>query len=279
MAVAFPGRTKRVSRKGNPEGRMSLIDHLIEFRQRIIKAVLALVVCSIIGWFLYDWVYAQLTAPMNAVAAQRGIEADKVALNFNGLTTAFSNRINLSIWMGLILSSPVAIYQAWAYLVPALTRREKRISLAFAAVTIPLFLSGCAFGFWVLPKAVEILLGFTPLTAYNLPEAALYFRFVTRLVLVFGFTWVMPVALVGMIFAGIIPGHSLLRQWRPALVVIFVIAAIVTPTPDAYTMFFLAAPLVVLYFVAALIGLWIGKRRAAAAPEWTKLPDDRASAL
>ena len=267
MAVAFPGRTKRVSRKGNPEGRMSLIDHLIEFRQRIIKAVLALVVCSIIGWFLY------------AVAAQRGIEADKVALNFNGLTTAFSNRINLSIWMGLILSSPVAIYQAWAYLVPALTRREKRISLAFAAVTIPLFLSGCAFGFWVLPKAVEILLGFTPLTAYNLPEAALYFRFVTRLVLVFGFTWVMPVALVGMIFAGIIPGHSLLRQWRPALVVIFVIAAIVTPTPDAYTMFFLAAPLVVLYFVAALIGLWIGKRRAAAAPEWTKLPDDRASAL
>ncbi|CCH72576.1 Sec-independent protein translocase protein TatC [Nostocoides australiense Ben110] len=279
MAPGLPGSAKRAARKANPEGRMSLIEHLIEFRQRLIKAALALVVCSIIGWFLYDWVYAHLTAPMESVAAERGIEADKVALNFAGLTTAFSQRVNLSVWLGLIMASPVIMYQLWAYIVPALTKKEKRVSMAFVAVTLPLFLIGCAFGYWVLPKAVEILLSFTPVNAYNLPEAAMYFRFVTRLILVFGVTWVMPVALVGLIFAGIIPGNALFKQWRPALVLIFIISAIVTPTPDPVTMFFMAGPLIVLYFIAAWIGILIGRRRAKNAPDWTKYADDEASPL
>ena len=276
--AVMPKRQK-LKRKDNPEGRMSLVEHLLEFRDRLIKCAIALLVFAILGWFLFDFVYAHLTAPIEAVAKERGIDADKVALNFAGLTSAFSQRVNLAIWVGVILSSPVWLYQAWAYIVPALTRKERRVSMAFIGMTIPLFLAGCAFGYWMLPKAVRILLSFTPVNAYNLPEAALYFRFVTRLILVFGITWVMPVFLVGLMFVGAIPGRSLLKQWRPAVVTIFIISASVTPTPDPVTMFFMAAPLILLYFAAAIFGLRLDKRRAAAAPEWTHVADDDASAL
>lgn len=258
---------------------MSLIDHFLELRDRVIKCAIALVLFSILGWVLYDFVYAHLTAPIEAVAAKRGIDQEKVALNFAGLTAAFSQHVNIAIWVGIILSSPVWLYQAWAYIVPALTRKERTVSLAFIGLTIPLFLGGCAFGYYMLPKAVEILLSFTPANAYNLPEAALYFRFVTRLILVFGITWILPVFLVGLISIGAVPGRALLRQWRPAVVIICVLSAIITPTPDPVTMFFMAGPLIFLYFGAALFGIWIDKRRAAAAPEWTNVADEEASPL
>ena len=271
-------RTK-VKRKDNPEGRMSLVDHLLEFRDRLIKCALALVAMSIVGWIKYDWVYAQLTSPIRAVAEKRNLQDVIVNLNYAGATAAFSQRVNLSIWVGVILASPVIIYQPWAYILPALTRREKRLSMAFVGATIPLFLIGCAFGYWILPRAWEILYGFTPAGALNITEAALYFRTVTRFILIFGVTWVMPVFLVGLIAIGIIPGRSLIRQWRPAIVAICVLSAIITPTPDPVTMFFMAGPLVFLYFGAALFGIWIDKRRAAAAPEWTHVADEEASPL
>ncbi len=278
MAPKLPGRATRVRRKDNPEGRMPLVEHLLEFRNRLIKCALALLVCSIAGWFLYDPVYKALTAPVADVRADSG-ENSLVALNYAGLTSAFSQRVNLAIWVGLILASPIILYQIWAYVVPALTRKERRTSQVFLGATIPLFLAGCAFGYWLLPKAVKILLSFTPDDAANLPEAAVYFRFVTRLILVFGATWVLPVFLVGLVAVGALPGRSLLRQWRPALIIIFIISAVVTPTPDPITMFAMAAPLIVLYFVASYIGIRIDKRRAAAQPDWTHVPDDQASPL
>lgn len=258
---------------------MSLVEHLIEFRTRVIKCAIALLIGSIIGWFSFDFVFAHLTQPIYDVATSRGMEGLLVNLNYAGATAAFSQRVNLAIWVGVILASPVWLYQAWAYIVPALTSKERRVSAAFIGATIPLFLIGCAFGYWILPRAYQILYGFTPEGAANLLEASMYFRTVTRFILVFGFTWILPVFLVGLIAVGVIPGRSLLRQWRPAVVGVFVVSAVVTPTPDPVTMFFMAAPLLVLYFVAALFGVRFAKRREAAKPEWTALEDDQASAL
>ena len=233
-------------RKSNPEGRMSLVDHLLEFRNRVVKSAIALFLGAIIGWVLFDFVYEHLTAPLVAVAKSRGQEGQLVTLNYGGLTAPFSQRINLSIWVGVIVASPVWLYQAWAYIVLALTPKERKLSYAFIGSTIPLFAAGCAFGFWTLPKAVKILLGFTPNGAANLR---------------------------------IVPGRSLMRQWRPAIIGVFVVSAVVTPTPDPLTMFLMAAPLMVLYFLAALIGIRIDKRRDASAPSWTSVSDDQASAL
>lgn len=257
---------------------MSLGDHLREFRRRVFIAAAALVVGSVIGWYLFDIIYEHLTAPIANIAEQRG-EGSLIDLNYAGLTAAFSQRLSLAIWAGTIMSSPTWLWQFWAFIVPGLTKKEKRISLLFIAAIVPLFLGGCWFGYTTLPKAVEILLGFTPEGAANLPEAALYFSFVTRFILVFGFAFLFPVVLVALNVVGVLSSHVMLKGWRPAIVIIFIFAAIATPTPDPYTMLLLATPLVVLYFVAYGVTRILDRRRAKARPDWLEASDDEASEL
>lgn len=257
---------------------MSLGDHLREFRRRLFIAAAALVACSVVGWYLFDIIYEHLTAPIQNIAEERG-EGALIDLNYAGLTAAFSQRLSLAIWAGTILSAPMWLWQAWAFIVPGLTKKEKRISLLFIAAIVPLFLGGCWFGYVTLPKAVEILLGFTPEGAANLPEAALYFSFVTRFILVFGIAFLFPVVLVALNVARVLPAHVMLKGWRPAVVLIVLFAAIATPTPDPYTMLLLAAPLVFLYFVAYGIARLIDRRRAADRPDWLEAADDEASTL
>lgn len=257
---------------------MSLGDHLREFRRRIFIAAAALLICSVIGWYLFDVLYEHLTAPIQKIADQRG-QGSLIDLNYAGLTAAFSQRLSLSIWAGTILSSPMWLWQAWAFIVPGLTRKEKRISLAFIAAIVPLFLGGCWFGYTTLPKAVEILLGFTPEGAANLPEASLYFSFVTRFILVFGGAFLFPVFLVALNVVGVLPSRVMLKGWRPAVVLIAVFAAVATPTPDPYTMLLLMTPLVVLYFVAYGVARIIDGRRAKSRPDWIETSDDEASTL
>lgn len=257
---------------------MALGDHLREFRRRLFIAAGALLVCSVIGWYLFDIIYDHLTAPIQNIAEQRGQDA-LIDLNYAGLTADFSQRLSLAIWAGTIMSAPMWLWQAWAFVVPGLTKKEKRISQMFVAAIVPLFLGGCWFGYSTLPKAVEILLGFTPEGAANLPEAALYFSFVTRFILVFGFAFLFPVVLVALNVVGLLPSHIMLKGWRPAIVLIVVFAAIATPTPDPYTMLLLATPLVMLYFVAYGIARLLDRRKAKDRPEWLEASDEEASAL
>ncbi|CAN7441788.1 twin-arginine translocase subunit TatC [Knoellia sp. LjRoot47] len=257
---------------------MSLGDHLREFRRRLFIAAAALIVCSVIGWYLFDTIYEHLTAPIANIAEQRG-EGSLIDLNYAGLTAAFSQRLSLSIWAGTIMSAPMWLWQAWAFVVPGLTRKEKRLSLMFVAAIVPLFLGGCWFGYTTLPKAVEILLGFTPEGAANLPEASLYFAFVTRFILVFGIAFLFPVVLVALNVVGVLPAHVMIKGWRPAVVLIVVFAAIATPTPDPYTMLLLATPLIVLYFVAYGIARLIDRRRSQDRPDWLDASDEEASPL
>lgn len=257
---------------------MSLGDHLREFRRRLFIAAAALIVCSVVGWYLFDIIYEHLTAPIANIARQRG-EGSLIDLNYAGLTAAFSQRLSLAIWAGTIMSAPMWLWQAWAFVVPGLSRKEKRISLMFIAAIVPLFLGGCWFGYTTLPKAVEILLGFTPEGAANLPEASLYFSFVTRFILVFGIAFLFPVVLVALNVVGVLPSRVMLKGWRPAIVIIFVFAAIATPTPDPYTMLLLATPLIILYFVAYGVARILDRRRAQDRPDWLAASDDEASSL
>ena len=265
-----------LGRKRTADGRMSLGDHLRELRRRFIIAAAAIAVGSVIGWVKYDWLFDQIMAPLRKVAAER---KGLVNINFGGITQPFTVQLQVALFVGVIVASPVWLYQLWGFIVPGLTKREKRTTMAFIASAVPLFLLGCLFATFAVPRAVEVLLGFTPQGAANLPDAALYLTFVTRFILAFGLAFLLPVFLVGLNLAHVLPARIMLKGWRIAVLLIFVFAAMMTPTPDAWTMLVLALPMVGFFFAAVGISTLLDKRRARKEPEWAKVPDDEASPL
>jgi sec-independent protein translocase protein TatC len=264
-------------RRRNPEGRMSLGDHLRELRRRLVIAAIAVALGSVVGWLQYDWLLTTLTEPLRVVSHQRA--GSLVGINFGGVTSAFSIKLKVSMFVGVLLASPVWLYELWAFIVPGLTRREKRTAVGFIGAAVPLFLGGCYLAHWALPKAVEVLLGFTPTGAVNLTNASDYLTFVIRFILAFGLAFLLPVLLVALNVAHVLPAHVMLKGWRPAVMLIFVFSAMMTPTPDAWTMIALALPMVGLYFGAYGVALLLDRRRARHEPEWTHVADDEASSL
>jgi len=258
---------------------MTLAEHFREFRRRVIVSGASIAVVAIaIGIWFYWPIYWKLTEPWEQYKAAN--PDTLIVLNFGEATSALSQRISLSIWAGVILSSPIWLYQIWAFIVPGLTKKEKRWSLGFIAAMVPLFLTGVFVAYSVLPTALMVLYGFTPPGASNLQDNAKYFAFVTRLILVFGIGFLLPVFIVALNLVGVLPSRVILGGWRIATLLIMVFAAVATPTGDAYTMLLLGGPLLVLYLIAGVIARFIDRRRERDRPEWaTDLADDQASAL
>lgn len=256
---------------------MSLTDHLREFRRRLMIAALSVVVTAVVSALNYERIFTFLAAPFNDYK-DANPQSD-ISLNFGEATSAFSNLITLSVFVGVIAASPVWLYQIWAFVVPGLTKKEKRVSLGFIAATVPLFLGGCFLAYLVLPQSLQLLYGFSPEGTSNIQQVSAYFSFVTRFILVFGAGFLFPVFLVAFNAVGILPAAKMIKGWRVAVVLIFVFAAVATPTADPMTMFLLAGPLILLYFVAYAIARIIDRRREQSRPDWLETSDDEASAL
>jgi sec-independent protein translocase protein TatC len=256
---------------------MTLSEHFREFRRRLFISAAAVVVASIVAGLFYDEVFAFLSEPFNEY--RRANPQSTISLNFGEATSALSNLISLSIFVGVVAASPVLLWQLWAFVVPGLTRKEKRISMVFLGATIPLFLAGCYLGYLILPQSLSILYGFSPSGTSNIQQVSMYFSFVTRFILVFGVGFLFPVVLVGLNAIGAMPATRLIRGWRVAVVLIFVFAAVATPTADPFTMFVFAAPLTALYFAAWLVCRVLDKRKEKARPAWLDVDDAEASAL
>lgn len=260
---------------------MPLADHLRELRNRIVVSLVAILLASIVGWWRYQDLFTAITRPFVDVATEKGLATASV--NFQTLTDSFSTLITVGLFVGVVLACPIWIYQMWAFVVPGLTRKEKRVSLVFGAVSGPLFVGGCVAGFLILPRAVHALLSFTPPTASNIMPASDYLSFVLKFLLAFGCGFLLPVFLVALNAAHLLPARVMLKAWRMAVFLIFVFAAMMTPTPDAYTMILMALPLVALFFAAVGISALLDRRRARRArqvdPGWGALPDDQPSPL
>lgn len=226
---------------------MSLRSHFAEFRKRLVLVAAGVLLGAIGGWFVYEPVFQILQDPLMDAAATR---ETAIALNFNGAFTALDMRFKVSFFLGLIASSPWWLYQLWAFITPGLTRRERRYTVGFVAAAVPLFLAGGLMAWWVLPRAVVLLVDFVPDGALNLQDAQGYLIFVMRIMLAFGIAFLLPVIMVAVNFAGVVRASTFRGAWRWAVMLAFIFAAMMTPTADVLTMFLLALPIVALYFAA-----------------------------
>lgn len=237
-----------MARKKNPDAKMSLSGHLKELRNRLFWSALFIVAGSIGGWFMFDFVFNELQRPIVQLADQPGSNA---TINFPTVVSAFDVRLQVSIFLGLLMSSPIWLYNLWAFITPGLKQKERRYTIGFVVVAVPLFIGGCALAWSSLPSFVRVLVGFTPAGSANVINASEYILFTIRILLVFGIAFVLPVVLVMLNFAGVITADNILKSWRMAVFVSAVVGAIATPVAEPMAMFLLMVPLLMLYFLAA----------------------------
>lgn len=243
----------------NREGRMTLGEHFVELRKRLFRSAIGLLIGAVIGWFLAGWVLDALREPIIQIAKQQNRLAE---LNYDNITGAFDLKLQIAVTIGVVISSPIWLYQIWAFFVPALSRKELKYGLGFFFTAVPLFLAGCAAGWFVVPHIVQLLTSFAPNEDTAFIQAKDYFDFVLKLVVAIGVAFVLPVFLVLLNFVGVLSAQSIIKSWRWALLVIFLFTAIATPSADIVSMFLLAIPMVVLYFAAWVIS-WFHDRRVA----------------
>ncbi|MDO5619665.1 MAG: twin-arginine translocase subunit TatC [Kocuria sp.] len=238
---------------------MALAEHLREFRNRLIISAIATVIGMVGGFFLYFPFMEWLTEPIKQLNQQESREA---FLNFGGVGGSFNVMVEVSIILGLIIASPVWLYQLWAFITPALHKKEKRYAYGFVIAAVPLFLGGCFLGIVTMPAAVFALTAFNPEDTGNVIEAVPYVRFVLQLILTIGLACVLPVLLVGLNMLGMLSGRTLLKAWRWVIILVLLLAAIVAPGPDMMVMFYIAAPLMGLFFLSVGVCLFNDRRRA-----------------
>jgi sec-independent protein translocase protein TatC len=238
---------ERTSRRNKAGGKMTLAEHLIEFRKRLVIAGIGLLIGAVVGWLLSGFVWDALRTPIYEIAHAQSRNAQ---INYPDITSAFDLKLKISVYVAIIVSSPVWLYQVFAYLAPGLKRNEKRYTYGFLFTAIPLFLAGCAAGWYVLPHVVELMTSFAPAKDAALINAQDYFDFVLKLVVAIGVAFVLPVFVVLLNFAGVISAKSIIKSWRVASLMIILFTAIATPAADVVSMFLLALPMVLLYFAA-----------------------------
>lgn len=241
----------RTTRGAKSEGRMSLGRHLLELRKRLFISALAILLMSIAGWFVSDPILGAIQAPITAMS-----KSHQATINFAGIGTAFDVRLQIAFTVGAVVSSPVWLYQVFAFLVPGLTGKERRYTFGFFFTAVPLFLCGCAAGWYIFPHIVGVLGSFVPTGSANLIEARDYLSFVLKLVLAVGIAFVLPVFLVLLNFLSILSAASIIRSWRWAILLIFVFCAVATPSADVGSMFLLSIPMIILFLLAAAVAGW-----------------------
>jgi sec-independent protein translocase protein TatC len=271
-------------RSVNPDGRMPLMEHIRELRNRLLKALLALGAGMAIGFiqpvFLRVWTFVEhpyCAATIRGVTGCGHGLAHQLVIN--GVFDAFMLRVKIAFFFGLILTCPIWLYQIWAFIAPGLYRREKRWTYAFVGIAAPLFVAGGGLAYVAMSRGLRYLLGLAPTGITPLITVDTYLGYVIAMLLGFGLAFELPLAMVILNLGGVLT-HERIRKWRRMMIFgVFVFAGIASPSPDPVTMLLLAVPCVVLVEVAEVV-IWANDRRRASRPSpYAGLHDDELSPI
>jgi sec-independent protein translocase protein TatC len=261
-----------------PGGQMALVDHLRELRARLLKSTLALTIALIAAFFFYHQLLDIIKQPYQTGVAglHKGIESEAV---INGVATPLLLQFKICGLAAIIVTCPYWLYQIWAFILPGLHPSERRWTRLFASVAGPLFLAGVAVGYYVLPKGISVLLGFTPQGVKSLVDFSDYLSFFTRMMLVFGISFEIPVFVVLLNLAGIVSGKMLGAHRAWIILGTFVFAAVATPSTDPFSMLMLAVPMTLLFLLSEVIARVVDRRRARRPGLYDELDDHEASPI
>ena len=264
-------------RRDNPEGRMPLMDHLRELRNRVLKALIAIALGMIIALVFSSQSWNLLTRPFceASIHGMKGCTQVGDTLVVPSIFDPLFLRVQIAFYIALILTCPVWLYQLWAFIAPGLYRREKKWAFIFTGTAVPLFLGGAVLAYFVMDKGIYYLLGLTPTGVEPLITADSYLSYFMGMLVGFGIVFELPLVIVMLNVAGVLT-HQRFRKWRRALIfAIFLISGIVNPSPDPWTMLLLGTIAVVLTEVAEVFVYFNDKRRARLHPNpYEGLADD-----
>ncbi|MFI6817994.1 twin-arginine translocase subunit TatC [Nonomuraea sp. NPDC050328] len=257
---------------------MPLMDHLRELRNRVVVSVLALALATVVGLIFFDPIWAFMSEPYCSLDISKKVRPE-CTFAVRGVFESFFVNLKVAALAGVVASSPVWLYQVWKFVTPALYRNEKRHTIVFLSIAVPLFLVGAVFAYLVMDTGLGFLLGFMPDSALPFIEMDEYLSYWVIMLLVFGVSFELPLLLVFLNVIGVLPRATLAKHRRTTVFLLFVFSAVITPGGDIFTMLALTVPMLVLYSVAELF-MFIRERRLPADPDdYSALDDDEISPL
>lgn len=258
----------------DPEGRMPLKEHLRELRSRIIKALLGVAAGIVAGFIFFDPIWRFVKEPYCGLPQEHMLKPGQCSLAVQGVFESFFVNLKVATLFALVVASPVWLYQIWAFVAPGLYRNERRYTLTFLGLAIPLFLAGTALAYFVMDTGLAILFSFAPPDTTLVITINEYLGYALAMLLIFGVSFELPLLLVFLNLIGVLSHAAVAKHRRMIIFVMFVFGAVATPGGDPFTMIALALPMVVLFLLAELVMYLRDKRRAVAEAERRRLLEE-----